>query len=926
MPKDLFSFFNPKSIAIIGASRTAQKVGSIVLKNLIDGGYKGKIYPVNPNVSELNNLPCYSKISQLPEVPELAIISLPSELALNILPEISAFGIKNVVMYASGFKEIGAEGLKLEQRLLEIIAKEKLNLLGPNCLGFVNNNLNLNATFGGSSKEVGKIKFISQSGAIAASIFDWSQSIGLGFSEFITIGNKTDLSEIDILNYFQKQAENEGAYSNFPIGMYLESITEGKEFIKICSNLAKNHPIFILKPGKSEEAASAMKSHTGSLAGSDDVLETALQKAGVMRCETIEDFFIATQTFSWLPYDKSQNVSIISNAGGPGVLATDSIILNNLNVVGNPHDLLGDALASKYLEAGEKLAQDKVSDSFLYLLTPQTMTEVDKTAEVIADFFTKYKKPTVASFIGGGVVASGIKILRQHKIPVFMYPNQAIQALSYLNQFINHQNLIKELANHEQNSAPLDSNDESVRGIIQHALNEKSLTIDNISSDLIIKSLGIKTPDSIYADNFESALKFAQDKNLQVVLKLSGSGLLHKKDLGGVITEISTEVGLKNSFESLQKRISEIGSSYKDLKIQIQQKIKGGIEVIVGIKSDPVFGQILLFGAGGSLVELISDKNIAILPLNITEAKNLISNSKIFKIFEKNNISVGKLAETLVHFSKLQYVLPEASDIEINPLIIKDSEIWAVDTKIVLKPISQVSVSSSKPIFLKAYTLENLVLASKFRHIKLETLKPFEFIPGQYISVKVASGTIRAYSAATRSDSKHFDLLVDTRPGGPGSLFFENLKKGDPVEFLGPFGKFTLNLNDGSKDLLFMATGSGASAVRCLIDSVLNELKTDRKVKLYFGLSHETEIFWKEHWDELKSKFKNFDYEISVSEPSSTWSGNKGFVTEIIKKDYPNASEISAYLCGHRNMIADVTDLLLEYGCPENRIYTERFV
>ena len=941
MPKDLNLFFNPKSIAIIGASRTPEKVGSIILRNIINSGFKGDIYPINPNTTEINGRKCYPDIFSIPNGCDLVAISLPSEISLDVISQVAQKGIKNIVLYASGFKEIGEEGKVLEEKLLKLISENELNLLGPNCLGFVNNNIGLNATFGESVKDVGNIKFISQSGAIAASIFDWANSIGLGFGEFITIGNKSDINENDILNYFKSISDREGDSSNFSIGMYLESISNGVEFIKIASELSKKHPIFIIKPGKTSAATSAMKSHTGSIAGEDDVLDAALKQAGIIRCSSMEDFFDITKSFAWSQIPAGPNVAIISNAGGPAVISADAVVLEGLNLIEfneattsklrkvlprsasfhDPLDLMGDALAERYGHSAEIVIENSNVDYVLFLLTPQIMTQIEKTAEYISYVSSKYKKPIICSFIGGTNIAKGEEILNKNKIPVYRFPERAIKAIGSmwrykksidLNSSSDHDNSFETISKIQE--------EDEVRKIIQHSINEKHITLENIEADKLMNYVGIKTPASRYILKIEEAREFVSQNNYPIVLKLSGQGMLHKLDAGGVITGIKSDQELQDAFNKIQLK-----TEMKNLQIQIQKQVENGIEIILGMKIDPVFGYFILFGAGGSFVEIILDKNIHLLPINHLQAKNLILNSKINKIIQKSEVNIDELVKVLIHFSKLEHIIPEAKEIEINPLIITKSDIWAVDSKVLMKDLVPTSLQAKGPKFITAQTTSNKNLSSKFHHSSFELSSPFEFIPGQYISVKVAPNTIRAYSIATRTDNKHFDLLVDSRPGGPGSQFFDNLKIGDSMDFLGPFGKFVFNPQDGSEEILFMATGSGMSATRCLIDCTLKESKFTKKIKLYFGLTHDSEIFWVDHLEELKKQYPNFSYEISVADPTSEWQGNKGFITEIIKRDYPNAEKVSAYLCGHRNMISDVTDLLLANGCHPDRIYTERF-
>jgi acetyltransferase len=952
--KELTALFCPKSIAVVGASRSQEKVGSIVLRNIIASGYEGRIYPVNPNAEKINDLISYSNIDSLPEIVDLAVVALPVASSLEVLNEIAAKGIKNFVLYAAGFKETGPSGLKSEETLLELAKKYNLNILGPNCLGFVNTNCRLNTTFGQSFNDSGNIKFISQSGAIAAGIFDWAKSIGLGFSEFITLGNKSVINETDILEYFLQQSLKDNDKVGFPIGMYLESISNGPAFLRLTKQLSTKHPIFLIKPGKTPAAASAMKSHTGSLAGEDDVLDAALKQVGIIRCQTLEDFFDVTRAFSWGKVQKGNKVAVISNAGGPGVLSADAVVLHGMDLISfddktkkkleevlprsasilDPVDLMGDALAERFGHAAEIIIENSEVDYLLFILTPQLMTQIEKTAEYISYVSQKYTKPIFCSFIGGNLIAEGEKILNKNKIPVFRYPERAIYAMSVLNQFS--QNIGKPVFV-DKSSSPLDLSKvpSEITNLFQEAVSSNSLTLDNFEADLIMQFAGIQIPSSSKISTYEEALEFAKKVGWPVVLKLSGHGLLHKKKLGGVITSIHNEETLKNVFSKISSQISKVTSeTVKDVSIQIQKEINGGLEVIIGLKNDPVFGPITLFGAGGSFVELIADKNIAVLPLDIDLAKSLVSRSKMNKILVDQGYPVEKLYDALVRISSLVNIFPNAGDIEVNPLIVTKDSVIAVDSKVLIKNTSQAPTSEQKqksekkisgPQYRSAKVLSHETLASKFNHYKFEADAPLNFLPGQYISVKVAETAIRAYSVATRSDDKHFDLLVDTRPGGPGSQYFENLKAGDVMQYLGPFGKFVLNENDGSENLLFLATGSGASAVRCMIDVSLNELNISKPMKLYFGLTNDSEIFWQDHFEELKRKHPNFSYEIVICKPSEKWTGSTGFVTQSLLRDYPDASKCSAYLCGHKNMITDVTELLGKNGCPSERIYSERF-
>jgi len=959
MPTDLATFFYPKSVAIVGASRSPEKLGAIILKNIKESGFKGEIFPINPNAQEIQDMKTYPDVSQLPSSPELVIIAIPACQVLEVVKQAGEKGSKNIVVLSAGFKEEGEEGAKLEKQLSELAEKLEINLLGPNCLGFVNNLHPINATFGEPVKESGNLRFITQSGAIASGLFDWCNSTGLGLSEFVTLGNKADLNENDILEYFHSQDQNtlasyntEGLSSLSPIGLYLESISNGSDFLKITQEITRKNPIFIIKPGKSEAAAKAMQSHTGSIAGADNVLEAVLDQAGVIRCHTLEDFFDLARAFAWEELPEGPNVVVVSNAGGPAVISADAIAEEGLELavfdestktklkeslprsasIVNPVDVLGDALADRFASSLEAVMQTDKVDGVIVILTPQIMTQIEKTAEAIGEMSKKYKKPILCAFIGGNLISEGEKKLNELKIPSFRYPERAISALAHMWRFkkMQMEKTAEENAEKVEEITRLESENNDTRQILQEALNNKYKTLDNIAADKILSSVGINTPPTTYASNINEAEEFAKQNGWPVVLKLSSPGLLHKKDVGGVVTGVINSEQLGEAWHRLERKIEQLDEQIKDkVKIQVQKEVAEGIEVIVGFKHDPTFGPVLLFGAGGSYAELIADRNLHLLPITKSEVEKLVQKSKIYKILKGSNdetsYALDKLYDLIIRVAKLETMIPEAEDIEINPVIVTLNDVWAVDGKIIMKEAEQ-KTKAKPPSLITATCTKHEVLAEYFNYYEIETQEPFEFKPGQYISVKVAPNAIRAYSIATKLAPNKIALLVDIRPGGPGSKFFEHLKPGDKVPFLGPFGVFTLKVEDDVDKMLFLGTGSGMSAIRCMIDFALKELNLKIPIKLYFGLTYVKEIFWQDHFEQLKKDYPNFDYEISIFKPEQSWSGHQGFITEEVDKDCPEASSVAAYLCGHRAMIADASELLLKHGCPKTRIYTERFV
>lgn len=952
MSKDLTHLFSPNSIAVIGASRSPEKVGSIVIKNIVSSKFPGKIYAVNPNAQNINEIQSFPDVASLPEIPDLAIIAIPSVKVTEVLNQIGEKGIKNVIVFSAGFKEIGEEGQKLEKELTDTASKYNLNILGPNCLGFVNNNVPLNATFGQTENNNGNLRFISQSGAIAASLFDWCLSMDLGFSQFVTLGNKTVVNENDVLTYFKTNeipypnAEEQGLSSVNPIGMYLESVTNGSEFVRLTSEIGKVNPIFIIKPGKTKAAARAMQSHTGAIAGEDDIMEAALNQAGIFRCATLEDFFDVARAFSWEEAPKGDRIAIISNAGGPAVISADAVDEAGLKLaqfseetknklfqalprsasILNPIDVLGDALADRYASACETILETDQADALLIILTPQMMTQVEKTAEIIGGLSKKYKKPIFCSFIGGRLVSEGEKILNQAKIPSFRFPERAISTIGAMWKWKERQLQLAAETPVDEISTPAEP--DLIKTIVDKALKLEQQSLDSIQANDVVTSLGIKTPATAAVTSFEEAHNFAQQNGWPVVLKLTSPRIIHKAFLGGVITGLWNDDQLDIAWDQLNHKVMEFPEERrKEIRFQIQKDVTNGVEVIIGLKHDPTFGPILLFGAGGELAELVEDKNIRILPVDRTRAVDLVARSKVFKLLQNSPgeppYALEKLYDLIIKFSQIVPMIPEATDIEINPVIVTHNDVWAVDVKLLL---AEAKIKKGLVPKFHTATLKNaIVLASKFRYLEFESEEPLIYKPGQYISVKVAPNRINSYSIASGNGQPNFSLLVDTSPGGPGSKFFENIKPGDKVAYMGPFGTFTFMEDDGGKRLLFLGTGSGCSPLRSMLESALKNPNIQVPIHFYFGLRYSDDIFWKDYFEKLAKEHPNFHFNLVLSKPDETWHGQVGHITETLLKEIPDASDASAYLCGNPKMVEEASAILKNSKCPENRIYTEKF-
>ncbi len=706
--RNLNKFFSPNSVAVLGASRDEKKIGHIVLKNIVNSGFRGQIFPINPKAENIIGMDCYKSYDKLPGVPDLAIISLPVELVLKTLESIAKKGTKNVVIFSAGFKEAGKQGEEMEKNLRATAEKLDLNILGPNCLGFASTLSSLNATFSRVGGARGNLRFMSQSGALASGIFDWAKQNNIGFSEFITLGNKAVLNENDILRYWldQRPEKSEVGLSKCqPVGMYLESLDVGKEFLELAKKVSAKDPIFILKPGKSKQAQKAIRSHTGSMAGDDAVQDTAFDQAGIIRCEGVEDMFDLAKIFSWEDAPRGPRVAVVSNAGGPAVISTDAIekeglqlatlsqkTLNKLSKnlpraasVLNPVDVLGDALADRYQEAIADVLAEKGVDALVVILTPQVMTEIEATANLIGKLSAKYGKPVVCSFMGGEMVNKGEEILNRYKIPSFRFPERAIKALSKMWQWQNGKKTRKlKIENRKREVAPKNSKLEKIIKSVE----KNTKVLSALQADATLNLFGIKTPPSQNVHNLTEAQEFVKKHSWPVVLKISSPDLIHKTEAGAVIKNIHNDEQLETAgakMASIAKKLKNKSSTY----IQIQTQVGSGVEVIAGVKYDASFGNILMFGAGGILAELIGDSNLKLLPIDEVGAKNLIAKSKVSKLLtgfrNQKSFALNKLATLLVKLSHLAESTDCFSEITINPIIVTEKEAWAVDPRIILK-------------------------------------------------------------------------------------------------------------------------------------------------------------------------------------------------------------------------------------------------
>jgi acetyltransferase len=679
----LESFFNPKSVAIVGASRQKGKVGYEILSNMVDAGYEGSIYPVNPKAESVEGLKCYPDLDSIGTCPELVIIIIPARFVPDLIKQCGKLGVKSVIIITAGFKEVGQEGKNLEQQIVQIARQNGIRIIGPNCLGVVATENKLNASFGGDLPAAGALGYISQSGALLTAILDMANANGIGFSKLVSIGNKADVDELDVIKALGHDPATK------VIAGYLESIADGNAFVREAELISHQKPILLMKSGGTDAGAKAASSHTGSLAGSETAYEAVFERAGIIRCDSIKSQFDFAQAFAYQPLPKGASVAVITNAGGPGIMAADAIedeglafaklTEETISKLGeklpaaanlhNPIDVLGDALADRYEFALDIVMDDPNVDIALVLLTPQAMTEAEATARAIVNASTKKKdKPILACFMGAGKVEPGVKILREGLIPQLDCPESAVAAIKAMTEYVRWRSRPKRVVK------LFAVNRRKVETIIDRHLRQKIREIPESESKEILEAYGFVTPAGSIAATPDQAANIANQIGYPVVLKIWSPDILHKSDCGGVQLGLKTPNQVRDAFDLMMYRIPKKLPDAKILGVYVQQMCGTGREVILGMKRDPRFGALMMFGMGGTMVEVLKDVAFYLAPLTAQEAKQMLVSTRTYKILEgvrgAEGVDIDAIAEGLQRLSQLVTEFPEIQEMDINPFVV----------------------------------------------------------------------------------------------------------------------------------------------------------------------------------------------------------------------------------------------------------------
>jgi acetyltransferase len=705
----LGAIFSPKNVALIGATETVGSVGRTLMWNLISNPFGGAVFPVNPKRPSVLGVKAYPNVNSVPEPIDLAVIVTPAPTVPAVIAECVDVGVKGTIIISAGFKETGPVGVELERQVMEHARRGEMRIIGPNCLGVMSPVTGLNATFAAAMARPGKVGFISQSGALCTAVLDWSLRENVGFSAFISIGSMLDVGWGDLIYYLGDDPNTES------IVIYMETIGDARSFLSAAREVANAKPIIVIKPGRTEGAAKAAASHTGSLTGSDEVLEVAFRRSGVLRVNGIAELFYMAEVLSKQPRPSGNRLTILTNAGGPGVLATDALITNGGELAqltpetmqafndllpaawshNNPVDILGDASPERYAKALEIAAQDPNSDGMLVILTPQDMTDPTDTAEMLAPYAQSLGKPVLASWMGGSGVSEGERILNRARIPAFPYPDTAARMFDYM---ANHANLLRRLYEtpmlaSEEEGGLIDS--KRATHIIQAARQAGRTLLTEYESKQLLAAYNIPTVETRIATSDEEAASIASQLGFPVVLKLHSETITHKTDVGGVLLNLADETAVRDAYhriyESVIAKSGERDASGQPnfLGVTVQPMASlDGYELILGSSIDPQFGPVLLFGLGGQLVEVFKDRALGLPPLNSTLARRMMERTRIYTALKgvrgRKAIDLESLEHLLVRFSQLIAEQPWIKELDINPLLASPERLLALDARVVL--------------------------------------------------------------------------------------------------------------------------------------------------------------------------------------------------------------------------------------------------
>ncbi|MHA2042000.1 MAG: acetate--CoA ligase family protein [Candidatus Thorarchaeota archaeon] len=687
--KGIDVLFNPKAIAVIGASSTKGKLGNDVVRNLIDSGFEGRIYPINPKGGEILDLKAYRSVSEVAGAIDVAVIVIPAKYVLPVIEECGQKGVTALVIITAGFKEIGHEGQEAEKEIVKIAEKYDMIVQGPNCLGIVNTFAPYNASFAAGTPEKGSVAFASQSGALMTGILDWSLMEKIGFSKFVSLGNKAQLDETDFVEAFGRDPD-----SNF-ILLYIESVVDGKGFMNACRKIAPRKPIYVVKSGVSTAGARAASSHTGSLAGSDTAYSVAFKQCGVIRADSMSELFDVANVFDDCHLPAGNRVAIVTNAGGPGLqmarfsTSTIETMKNGLPSaasVYNPVDALGTAQPEDYALCVDATLQDENVDSVLVLLTPQAMTKETETAQVLVESHKKHPaKPLLAVFMGGHSMAYPRIVLNEGGIPVFDFPERAVNAIAELYRYTVVRDSLK-----DETPPKFKVDKKRVKEIVKSVRSDRRRVMLGSEAHEIAEAYGIRVARTKLATSAEEARAIAADIGFPVVMKIASPDIVHKSDIGGLMIGLNSEEEVKNAFLQILDNVRTHVPRAVVYGVDVQEMAKKGKELIIGCSRDIQFGPLIMFGAGGIFVNYLKDVSFRLAPMTRSDASDLIAETKMGTLLQgvrgEEPSDIDAISDTILRISQLVCDFKDIVELDINPAFAyeKGSGVIAVDVKITI--------------------------------------------------------------------------------------------------------------------------------------------------------------------------------------------------------------------------------------------------
>ncbi len=709
-------FVRPRSIALVGATEAAGSVGAALAANLLAGAFADRVQLVNPKHTTLLDRPCYASVTELPTPADLAVIAVPAAGVRDVIEQCLRSGVNGAIIISAGFKEIGPAGAAMEAEIRQLIAGTKLRVIGPNCVGVMSPVTGLNATFAKTMAHSGKVAFISQSGALLTAILDWSLPENVGFSHIISVGSMLDVGWGDLIDFLGDDPHTGS------IVMYMESVGNAKSFLSAAREVSLQKPIIVIKAGRSEKAAQAAASHTGALAGSDDVLEAAFRRVGVVRVKHISELFHVAEVLDKQPRPVGPNLAIVTNAGGPAVLATDALIeaggqlatltestLEELNGLlpphwshGNPVDVIGDAAPQRFAESVGIVGAAAETDGVLAILAPQAMTDPTETAQLLTAYNKLRGKPLLASWMGAEQVAKGMHVLNQAGIPTFSYPESAARVFQYMWHYSYALRSLYETPSLNINEGK-DEGRRSVANLLRNALRDDRTLLTEAESKQLLAAYDIPTAKTLVATSVEEALQCAEQIGYPVVLKLMSKTITHKSDVGGVRLNLQNEEELRGAYAAIQKGVERAAGPGHFDGVSVQPMVRTeGYELILGSKVDAQFGPVILFGAGGQFVEVFQDRALALPPLTSTLARRMMERTRVHRALQgvrgRPPVNLIGLEQLLVRFAQLVLEQPRIAEIDINPLLASDRQLIALDARVVLHPKSIDDLDLPQPV------------------------------------------------------------------------------------------------------------------------------------------------------------------------------------------------------------------------------------